>query len=69
MDRAKCLPDAAAEIVARLGLLDCVGRFGVPLQIITDGEIPSNELCDQLMILMRTERLESFHTVTKKMDS
>ena len=55
------LPDATAETAARLGLLDWVGRFGVPLQIMTDGGTQYvNELWDQLSILMGTEKLESF---------
>ena len=55
------LPDATAETAARLGLLDWVGRFGVPLQIMTDGGTQfANELWDQLSILMGTEKLESF---------
>ena len=55
------LPDATAETVARIALLDWIGRFGVPLQIMTDGGTQFvNELWDQLAILMGTEKLESF---------
>ena len=31
------VPDTTAETAAKIALLDWVGRFGVPLQIMTDG--------------------------------
>ena len=55
------VPDATAQTAARVALLDWVGRFGVPLQLMTDGGTQfTNELWDELSILMGTEKLESF---------
>lgn len=55
------VPDATAQTAARVALLDWVGRFGVPLQLMSDGGTQfTNELWDELSILMGTEKLESF---------
>ena len=55
------VPDTTAETAAKIALLDWVGRFGVPLQIMTDGGTQFvNELWDELSLLLGTEKLESF---------
>ena len=55
------VPDTTAETAAKIALLDWVGRFGVPLQIMTDGSTQFvNELWDELSLLLGTEKLESF---------
>ena len=44
-----------------MALIDWVGRFGVPLQIMTDGGTQfANELWTELSILLGSEKLESF---------
>jgi hypothetical protein len=55
------VPDVTAEVAARVALLDWVGRFGVPAQIMTDnGTQYANTLWEQLALLMGSEKLESF---------
>ena len=55
------VPDVTAEVAARVALLDWVGRFGVPAQIMTDnGTQYANTLWEQLTLLMGSEKLESF---------
>jgi hypothetical protein len=55
------VPDTTAVTAARVALLDWVGRFGVPLQLMSDqGTQFTNELWDELSILMGTVKLESF---------
>jgi len=55
------VPDVTAEVAAKVALLDWVGRFGVPAQIMTDnGTQYANTLWEQLALLMGSEKLESF---------
>ena len=55
------VPDTTAETAAKVALIDWVGRFGVPLQIMTDGGTQfANELWTELSILLGSEKLESF---------
>jgi hypothetical protein len=55
------VPDVTAELAARVALLDWVGRFGTPDQIMTDGGGQFvNQLWEQLTLLMGSEKLESF---------
>ena len=55
------VPDVTAEVAAKVALLDWVGRFGVPAQIMTDnGTQYANLLWEQLTLLMGSEKLESF---------
>ena len=55
------VPDVTAVVAAKVALLDWVGRFGVPAQIMTDnGTQYANTLWEQLTLLMGSEKLESF---------
>ena len=55
------VPDVSAETAAKVALLDWVGRFGLPLQIMTDGGTQfTNDLWDELSQLIGSEKLESF---------
>ena len=55
------VPDVSAEIAAKVALLDWVGRFGTPSQILSDGGTQFvNELWEELTALMGAEKLESF---------
>jgi hypothetical protein len=55
------VPDVTAELAAKVALLDWVGRFGTPDQLMTDGGGQFvNQLWEQLTLLMGTEKLESF---------
>ena len=55
------VPDVSAETAAKVALLDWVGRFGLPLQIMTDGGTQfTNDLWNELSQLIGSEKLESF---------
>ena len=55
------VPDVTAEVAAKVALLDWVGRFGTPSQILSDGGTQFvNELWEELTALMGAEKLESF---------
>jgi hypothetical protein len=55
------VPDVTAELAAKVALLDWVGRFGTPDQLMTDGGGQFvNQLWEQLTLLMGSEKLESF---------
>jgi len=55
------VPDVTAEKAAKVALLDWVGRFGTPSQILSDGGTQFvNELWEELTALMGAEKLESF---------
>ena len=55
------VPDVTAELAAKVALMDWVGRFGTPDQIMTDGGGQFvNQLWEQLTLLMGSEKLESF---------
>ena len=55
------VPDVSAETAAKVALLDWVGRFGIPLQIMTDGGTQfTNDLWEELSQLIGSEKLESF---------
>ena len=55
------VPDVTAEVAARVALMDWVGRFGVPAQIMTDnGTQFANQIWEQLSLLLGSEKLESF---------
>jgi len=53
------VPDTTAETAAKVALLDWIGRFGIPLQIMTDGGTQfANELWIELSMLLGCEKLE-----------
>jgi hypothetical protein len=55
------VPNTSAETAAKVALLDWVGRFGTPSQIMSDGGTQfTNELWQELSLLMGSEKLESF---------
>ena len=55
------VPNTEAATAARLALIPWVGRYGTPLQILSDnGTQFRNEIWDELSLLMGSDKLESF---------
>ena len=55
------VPSVDAETAARVALLPFVGRYGTPLQILSDGGTQfRNDLWDELSLLIGSDKLESF---------